>query len=692
MARKLLNSSTHTKFIPDQPLFEADQNTQIDGLGFERYAHVLAEFAQNTNGPFTIGINGSWGQGKTSLLRMIEKKLLSPAVKRRRLSPRRLLELYKSSSDQIVIPVRFNAWQFESEANPLIPLVLTINSALVHAKRGDVDNRKILRKLSRKLMSIAAGAVVSTEVSVDATKILSGTFKPLEFVNEYKDHIKPSAKIINLLEQRTSYYQAFELLNGLCAHLDGRVKIVIFIDDLDRCSPEKALQILEAIKLVLWQPGFIFFLAIDSEQLERYINNLDGKGDGTRGRRYFEKLLQVNFRIPQHDKDYASFLDQLFQQLRWNSRDNSIRPLLGAPLDYNPRRTIRLINAIQLIRQLLPDKIQFDIQVITVELLLSIRYENIYKLLCSGSASDNETLRKTVASWLPEDSETVLEKPRFGLKGDVLSDAWDVITGDQRYVTLLNSKPGRAWLNVAEDERRIVARLIRDQQVILDFVDVDPPSLEQADLDLQLIEDIENSDIEIFDQYENIENIEASLGEKMGALWDIAHRNMKKINNLHIAERALLTMVKIDEQNAAAYNRLGIVYAKKKEYAQAAECFIKANKFEKTPSSFHNLGLIYYETENYAKAATAFKEALKLEDGLAARHVALAKTFEKQGKEKQMFDELARAAELEPNKETYTLLRTAYEERGMNAEASIVAQKMVRLPEGRLRKPRAVKL
>src|SRR3546814_15151262 len=68
------------------------------------------------------------------------------------------------------------------------------------------------------------------------------------------------------------------------------------------------------------------------------------------------------------------------------------------------------------------------------------------------------------------------------------------------------------------------------------------------------------------------------------------------------AEKALLTILKIDERNAAAYNRLGILYAKQKEYRDAIDCFEIASSIEPTASSLHNLGLIYYETENYDKA------------------------------------------------------------------------------------------
>lgn len=170
-------------------------------------------------------------------------------------------------------------------------------------------------------------------------------------------------------------------------------------------------------------------------------------------------------------------------------------------------------------------------------------------------------------------------------------------------------------------------------------------------------------------------NVSRKVGDRLGKLWDIAHQGMRE-NRFLRAEKALLTILKIDEKNAAAYNRLGILYAKQKEYRDAIDCFEIASSIEATASSLHNLGLIYFETENYEKAAIAFEQALKLEDNLAARHVAYAKVQEKLGNDKLMFLELEKAAELEPNKETFTLLHKAYVNHGMEAEADLVADKL----------------
>lgn len=185
-----------------------------------------------------------------------------------------------------------------------------------------------------------------------------------------------------------------------------------------------------------------------------------------------------------------------------------------------------------------------------------------------------------------------------------------------------------------------------------------------------------------------LSEVSQRISDRMGKLWDIAQAGMRE-NRFLRAEKALLTILKIDQKNAAAYNRLGILYAKQKEYKDAIDCFEIASSIDPSASSLHNLGLIYYETENYEKAALAFEQAIKLEDGLAARHIAYAKVQEKLGNEKMMMLELEKAVELEPNPETFGLLIRAYEARDMQVEADLLRAKLNKLimPAG---KPRRV--
>jgi tetratricopeptide (TPR) repeat protein len=119
--------------------------------------------------------------------------------------------------------------------------------------------------------------------------------------------------------------------------------------------------------------------------------------------------------------------------------------------------------------------------------------------------------------------------------------------------------------------------------------------------------------------------------EQIGKLWDVAKRAMNEKKPLQ-AEKALLTILRFDEKNAAAYNRLGILYAKEKQYKEAVECFEIAQSLDMTANSLHNTGLIYLETGDYEKSSIAFRQAIELEAEVPGRYIALAKAEEKMGK------------------------------------------------------------
>jgi tetratricopeptide (TPR) repeat protein len=193
---------------------------------------------------------------------------------------------------------------------------------------------------------------------------------------------------------------------------------------------------------------------------------------------------------------------------------------------------------------------------------------------------------------------------------------------------------------------------------------------------------------------EVIADLPARLSEKLDQLWSIAQESLQTKKYLR-AEKALLTILRIDERNSSAYNRLGILYAKQRSLADAIECFEIAQSLEPNSSSLHNVGLIYYETKNYEKAALAFEQALSIDGDLASRYIAYAKVQEKLGNDKKMIEALERAVELDPIPQTLNILSDAYERTGQTELALKLRTKSSKMiiPPGqsrRIRQPRRV--
>ena len=168
------------------------------------------------------------------------------------------------------------------------------------------------------------------------------------------------------------------------------------------------------------------------------------------------------------------------------------------------------------------------------------------------------------------------------------------------------------------------------------------------------------------------------MSSRLDKLLAIAQEGLQTKKYLR-AEKALLTILRVDERNATAYNRLGILYAKQRAYDDAIECFEIAQSLEPSASSLHNVGLIYYETKRFEKAALAFEQALSLEGDLAARYIAYAKVQEKLGNVKKMIEALEQAVNLEPNPQSLKILAEAYERDGRSELAESIREKVARV-------------
>ncbi|MBQ7201785.1 tetratricopeptide repeat protein [Candidatus Saccharibacteria bacterium] len=171
------------------------------------------------------------------------------------------------------------------------------------------------------------------------------------------------------------------------------------------------------------------------------------------------------------------------------------------------------------------------------------------------------------------------------------------------------------------------------------------------------------------------EDRSSKYSAQMRKLWQVAQTSMKERKPFR-AEKALLTILKFDEKNAAAYNRLGILYAKDQKYDEAVECFEIAQSLDNNPASIHNAGLIYLETGEYEKAEMAFSQAIQLEGDVPARYIALAKAEEKLGNAKKAVEALENAFELDPSVSTLRQILAIYEATGDTEAATAVTARI----------------
>lgn len=319
--------------LGDAPVLEAGRP---DHLEFENPATVLAGAAIETANPLTIGIFGEWGTGKTSLMRLIEQKV----------------EERKSEA----VPVWFNAWQYEKEEHLIVPLIATISKELMRALEENTSWSDTVSdwvgKVGAALRSVAYGFCVKGKVGIPLVSEADVNLSAKNMIERYQDLTKDS------LLQRSLYFDAFEQLEDLASNRPDRRKtdtpprIVVFVDDLDRCFPEKAVELIEGIKLVLHQPGFSFVLGINDLIIKAFIRTKyeqEYRIDARHFEDYLDKIVQVKVPVPQRKSDEMdAYIRALLEEgeVFSGASTQDLIPLVAEAGRRNPRSIVRLLNRI----------------------------------------------------------------------------------------------------------------------------------------------------------------------------------------------------------------------------------------------------------------------------------------------------------------------------------------------------------
>lgn len=332
-------------------MFLNDQETKVDLLYYEAIAKTVVELIrERPDTPITIGVHGDWGAGKSSVLKMTDAEL---------------------AADQRVLCLWFNGWTFEGFEDAKAVVIETIVEELRRARPGMTKvadaARKVLKridwlKLARKAggfaFTLATGMPTLDQLNGIAGLATSLFSKSKElvsaediktFAEHAGDYLKKADESDHLSEQVHAFRKEFqELLDA--ADID---KLVVLVDDLDRCLPETAIATLEAIRLFLFVPRTAFVIGADELMIEyavraHFPDLPPSAGTVPYARNYLEKLIQVPFRIPAlglaETRVYITLVlaeavlgsdDERFVDLLSAGREALRRPWLGRGLDRN---------------------------------------------------------------------------------------------------------------------------------------------------------------------------------------------------------------------------------------------------------------------------------------------------------------------------------------------------------------------
>lgn len=298
----MAEAATQFKLLGDQP----HQGTD-DPLGFDRLTDDLARVVLDSRSstPFTLGIEASWGMGKSTLMTRLRERL---------------------RRESAVKTVWFNAWRAD-ESGVLEGLVKTVlNEMDPNVLRIALRNRQLMSWL-RLVVSVAAGWLgLSNAVDQLWSKV----------------DVDPRARN----ELRGLVEEAVEAWRGKQAGVPGGRTLCVFIDDLDRCTPEGVLEVFEAMKVYMDVVGFVFIVGYDRDIVAELVNRKKSYSEAIKAQDYLEKIIQITYRIPRASPDQSEALIQSCLATSGTARlfEEAERTLVVERNARNPRRIKRFIN------------------------------------------------------------------------------------------------------------------------------------------------------------------------------------------------------------------------------------------------------------------------------------------------------------------------------------------------------------
>ena len=301
-----------------------DNASDIDILFYGPYAKLISSIAEDKiNSPLTIGVFGLWGAGKSTLLNLIEHQL--------------------NEDDANVTCVKINAWMFEGYEDAKIALMETLLKELCQENKFEKVKNGIKNLLSRINLFKVATSAISLGASVTASvatgnalpivmslpRTAEGAMNAIKKISDNAENIKET-----YLNEETSDPQNESIVDNIRkfrTEFEGMIKsakvdnVVIIVDDLDRCTPERIIDTLEAIKLFLSVPHTIFVIAADENVIQYAIKKKYPLVEGMNvelSTEYIEKIIQLPIYIPElSSKDIENYLLLLITQQYLSTQD-----------------------------------------------------------------------------------------------------------------------------------------------------------------------------------------------------------------------------------------------------------------------------------------------------------------------------------------------------------------------------------
>ena len=337
-----------------------------DNLDIDIHADSLIKFIDNTNTPITIGIQGEWGSGKTSLLNSI---------------------FHSFENNEQCKQIWINSWEYSLLSTPeesLLKIVNRIIDDLLEADKNQKRKEKIqngAKKIFQGALRVGAQLTLGNEAANVAGELLASGDASIGVLRNQL------TELVNEIERRDS---------------NPYKKILIYVDDLDRIEPKNAVAILELLKNIFSVPNCVFILAIDYQVVVKGLEGKFGKQTAENEwefRAFFDKIIQLPFMMPMGQYNIGKYVNSLLKDIGFVGNDgldeDAVKKIVLSTIGGNPRSIKRLVNSVSLIQIFTEVKSEKNNQEVKEEIIsedqvkfllfsllcLQIAYPGIYSLL-----------------------------------------------------------------------------------------------------------------------------------------------------------------------------------------------------------------------------------------------------------------------------------------------------------------------
>ncbi|WP_339492276.1 KAP family P-loop NTPase fold protein [Pseudomonas sp. EA_15y_Pfl2_R67] len=358
--------------IPGGNIFENDKLKRKESI------KNLSLLLRNVSSPLVLSVNAPWGAGKTTYLKMLHEDLKTNDGK----------------------SIYFSAWETDFAVDPLLAFLGEMNFAISSYYSGDSKKNRAWKKAKEAgahilRRGIPVGVKLATAGLIDAEKLIE------DEAGKFTEAL--SKDVISSYSKNKEAITVFKKsVKEVLKNSEGDTeKLFIFVDELDRCRPTYAIELLERIKHLLDIEGLVFILALDKSQLAHSVNAVYGSEFDAAG--YLKRFIDIEFSLPSAELDtyinhlFVSFdLDAYFAGRKGRDtafdKENLIRVLNIVCGGMSLRSIEQLLTRIKLVSLTVPNNNYFYPEYTVFLLRVKDLYPAVYSNFCRKDFDGEEML------------------------------------------------------------------------------------------------------------------------------------------------------------------------------------------------------------------------------------------------------------------------------------------------------------